>query len=352
MRDFKDILTINKNKRLDVCKECARNNKLTFVSSLMGLSAHIRTMHHKMTMKTYVIKYHHYGFNPTCQCGCERKVTFHIYKCEFAKYISGHNYIGHTKENDESVKIRSEKTKIKLKGNPLCAWSNHPEIPEEEKKKIRKKIAKAGRKATREGRRKKRSQESIEKGKKTKKENLASGKTKHWTKTKSKEEVYKIMSKGGKKAQKTIQKNIENGKVYKNPAAGFKNGWYFSVKNNKSFWFQSSYEEEKFIEFDNDPIIKSWRHPAGIVLRYYNTEENKKRNYFVDFLVERCDGKKQIIETKGVINQETLDKAKVFFRYAKKNNLEAYIFTKRKNEFVELTLQDIKSILKSYGRKK
>ena len=72
-----------------------------------------------------------------------------------------------------------------------------------------------------------------------------------------------------------------------------------NTKSPYSFeYYDSSWELELMKELEKDQDIKKWTKNHGIIIPYWD-EDGKLRGFKPDFLVEKEDGTKEIVEIKG-----------------------------------------------------
>lgn len=72
-----------------------------------------------------------------------------------------------------------------------------------------------------------------------------------------------------------------------------------TTKSPYSFeYYDSSWELELMGELEKDASVKKWTKNHGIVIPYWD-EDGKLRGFKPDFLVEKEDGSKELIEIKG-----------------------------------------------------
>lgn len=72
-----------------------------------------------------------------------------------------------------------------------------------------------------------------------------------------------------------------------------------TIKSPYSFeYYDSSWELEMMKELEKDSNVKKWTKNHGIIIPYWD-ENTKLRGFKPDFLVEKEDGTKEIIEIKG-----------------------------------------------------
>ena len=84
--------------------------------------------------------------------------------------------------------------------------------------------------------------------------------------------------------------------------------WYYSTKNNETFYADSYLELLRMIQLDKDDDVISWTKRHGISIPYeYN---DIMHNYIPDFLIEYKNGKTVIEELKGYETETDLIKKK------------------------------------------
>ena len=72
-----------------------------------------------------------------------------------------------------------------------------------------------------------------------------------------------------------------------------------TVKSPYSFeYYDSSWELELMNDLEKDKSVKKWTKNHGIIIPYWD-EDGKLRGFKPDFLVEKEDGSKELIEIKG-----------------------------------------------------
>ena len=110
----------------------------------------------------------------------------------------------------------------------------------------------------------------------------------------------------------------------------YKNGNFYSLKNNCNIFYQSSYELKALNIWENDSNIVSFIRPK-LVLSYIN-DNNVEHLYKPDFLLLYKDGHKELIEIKSNWkrnNKDTILKEQAAIQYCKQNNLQYYILTEK-----------------------
>lgn len=78
----------------------------------------------------------------------------------------------------------------------------------------------------------------------------------------------------------------------------YKTGTYVSTKTGQEIKFRSSWEHSFAQYLDNDPSIATYVYEGVIISYITNLRSGRLRKYFPDFLVERVDGTKLLIEIK------------------------------------------------------
>lgn len=73
-----------------------------------GFTRHLK-IRHAMSAEEYYVKHVIKTARPTCKCNCTQITTWHPHGGFYSDYVSGHNYRGHSKENDETVIQRTQK---------------------------------------------------------------------------------------------------------------------------------------------------------------------------------------------------------------------------------------------------
>jgi hypothetical protein len=122
---------------------------------------------------------------------------------------------------------------------------------------------------------------------------------------------------------------LRDSKFKKKRKTAFKQGNFYSKKNNKQLFFRSGMESEfyKCLEKKND-VVKYQVESLEIEYVY----EGKLRKYIPDILVEYNTGKKELWEIKPK-NQtkipKNLAKWKAADEYCRKRNIEFIVFTEK-----------------------
>src|SRR3989344_8698461 len=72
-----------------------------------------------------------------------------------------------------------------------------------------------------------------------------------------------------------------------------------TIKSPYSFeYYDSTWELELMENLEKDSLVKKWTKNHGIIIPYWD-EDGKLRGFKPDFLIERDDGTKELIEIKG-----------------------------------------------------
>jgi len=106
--------------------------------------------------------------------------------------------------------------------------------------------------------------------------------------------------------------------------------------------YDSLLERDYMIELEQDPTVKSWTKKHGIKIPY-NFLGLFVRNYLPDFLIECCDGSKEIHEGKGLpllFWESTEAKRGVAQKWCKEHGMKYKVITQGRqifyiNNFVE-----------------
>ncbi len=117
-------------------------------------------------------------------------------------------------------------------------------------------------------------------------------------------------------------------------------GTYFSIKMNKNFIFDSLWEKERMINFDQDQSIIKWDRCSDKI-KYFDFKKQKIRTYHPDFEITYLD-KIVVEEVKGLIPSRQIEnylKFKAGINYF--NGNKSYrIITKVRRHFVELNFNE------------
>jgi len=262
------------------------------------------------------------NWNKKCNCGCGQITK---YKNNF---LFGHSR-KNTKQTEEHKNNRlsswiengnSEKSSERLKINNPCKSeksienmkNNNPSKKEDVKKKISENNVM-------------KKQEYIDKIKKTKIERYGDdyGKILYELTKKSMIDKYgednpSKIKEFLEKRTKTYCERLSNGD-YK-----LKNNWKcgeYIRKNGEKEWYDSSFELNKMIEFEENCIIWTKKHKIRIP---YINEKGLNTFYVPDFFIE-INNIKSIVETKGYIKENDILKVKAGIDYCKINNYN-YLF--------------------------
>lgn len=92
------------------CKICKRK-----FGTYQALAIHLGKTE-CINIELYIRKYYYNNEIPKCICGCGKEVNWNCTQHVYRSMLNGHNWRGKTKENNEIVRIKSEKTQKKLKG--------------------------------------------------------------------------------------------------------------------------------------------------------------------------------------------------------------------------------------------
>jgi Probable Zinc-ribbon domain len=124
-------------------------------------------------------------------------------------------------------------------------------------------------------------------------------------------------------------------------------GVYFSIKNNIDIKYDSSWEKERMMEYDNTPSIIQWK-KCSDKIKFFDSQKNKWRKYNPDFEITYNSGIVIIEEIKGIFPQKLQDyilKFRVAQEFYLKQNKQYKMITKinrwKPHDFVEISLHDL-----------
>lgn len=326
---------------IDICNEdcnitCIVCNKtLSYNGGVF--SKHIKNKH-SINTKEYFKLY--YGDSETglCKCGCKKETSWNPRKGYYHDFLTGHNYKGKNKQNDESVAKRTKKMtenenwKNSIFKKGTIPWNKGITIEDPKVFSMIEKMKRTVNNRSRED------NDSINsKISKTAKNNFRLGKRKSGFSLLSKEQK----SIARRKAIKTMSEKgtFPNSKK-------FKTGKYKSLKTNNEVTFASSYELERMKQYDEDDEIITWCRCKDVIEYFCNTDK-KIKCYNPDFYVV-TKNEVRIEEIKGIITQKTIDKSK----YAKKHydtiNQKFVLLFKKKNSLVleEIKIEDLEHYMR------
>jgi hypothetical protein len=122
---------------------------------------------------------------------------------------------------------------------------------------------------------------------------------------------------------------LRDSRFKKKRNTAFKQGNFFSQKNNKNLFFRSGLESEFYKCLEKSKQVSKY---AVESLEIEYVYEGKLRRYIPDILVEYCDGKKELWEIKPK-NQtkipKNLAKWKAADDYCRRRNIEFVVLTER-----------------------
>ena len=121
---------------------------------------------------------------------------------------------------------------------------------------------------------------------------------------------------------------------YKNVQNGMKNryihGNYYSKKNNKTFYYRSSWELLAYQIFEQmNKVIAYEAEP--IIISYFDDNDGKEHSYTPDILVTYDDLSKELIEikpTKNLTDRKNILKFEAGRKFAQENNAKFLVLTK------------------------
>ena len=258
--------------------------------------------------------------NIFCKCGCGQNIIVkekHKWS-GIAKYINGHQCIGKSKYPEldltiekfckcgcgQKIEIKSYR-KYRNNTTPDYIYGHnrkHKKMSEEHKRKIGK--ANKGNTISYE---QKQYLSKINKGKKMSLENKEKLIFANTGRKFSKETRQKL-------SKSIINSILKNDGINKGAFRG-KKGKFFSIKNNKTLYYDSTYELQAFKILEQMSIVKLY-YRCDIYIKY--EYKNNTRRYIPDVIVEYTNGEKDIIEIKPEnrinedINKAKFNAAKLF----------------------------------------
>lgn len=122
---------------------------------------------------------------------------------------------------------------------------------------------------------------------------------------------------------------IRDSKFKKKRNTAFKQGNFFSKKNNKTYFFRSGLEAEFYKLLESKKEIAKYAVESLEIEYHY---EGKSRRYIPDILVEYANGKKELWEIKPknqVKMPKNLAKWKAADEFCRKRNIEFMVLTER-----------------------
>ena len=131
----------------------------------------------------------------------------------------------------------------------------------------------------------------------------------------------------GEKISVIIADKIVNNEF--NHPIGFITGWFNSKKNNKDYYYRSSYELKAYEKLEKDENVISF---IGSPLRIPYIFENGKHNYIPDILVTYIDERKELVEIKPISilkqkHKKLEAKLKALLAYCSQNTYIPIIWT-------------------------
>ena len=104
-------------------------------------------------------------------------------------------------------------------------------------------------------------------------------------------------------------------------------GWYYSLKNNSNFYFDSLLEKFRMIQLDNDINVLEWTKNHGIRIDY--RYKNLQKITVPDFYIKYCNGDIFIEEVKGWVKEVEIIKKIATENYCIKNNINYRFLTQK-----------------------
>lgn len=131
----------------------------------------------------------------------------------------------------------------------------------------------------------------------------------HWSTTEQRDEIIKQINESKQNSEKwnsEERRYILADWSVNNPSSlgsKFNTGYYLNNTTKEQEWYDSGFELEYMIKFNEDVTITHWTKKHKIYINYEDVN-NKQRRYYPDFLVTYNDGTKKLIETKGWIKDK------------------------------------------------
>jgi len=111
-----------------------------------------------------------------------------------------------------------------------------------------------------------------------------------------------------------------------NTSKTYKQGKFYSLKNNRQLHYRSSYELQAYKIFEKDDKVISYENEPFSIR--YKDKNNIERGYRPDVLVIYVNGKKDLVEIKPKkFLQENILKFEIGRKYADENNMNFVIMT-------------------------
>jgi hypothetical protein len=105
----------------------------------------------------------------------------------------------------------------------------------------------------------------------------------------------------------------------------YKTGYFFSVKNDKELFYQSSYELKAFELLENDNDVVEFKR-GGFAIQYLNNAK-EKRSYIPDIIVTYKNSLKRILEIKPKkLRNDNILKLEAGLKYCKENGFKYEIW--------------------------
>lgn len=289
-------------------------------------------IHHGMSIREYYLRFVD-GEDCLCLCGCGEMTNWESRGGFFIDYVNGHNFRGKTKETDECVRVRSEKTRknpnhqrtLFKKGH--ISWNEGLTKESDEKMRLSSERSSKTRKEWSSEKR----LSIFKKISETARRNFSLG-----VRTSSfadmTDEQRKIMS---KKSQMTKLKKYHS-------VFPFISGWHISSLTGEKVFYQSSWEKERMEFYDRNDDIISWSRCKDVI-EFYDSASGIVRFYNPDFVVKFRNGLMRVEEVKGCIDQNVIDKAisaKIFYESI---GYEYIVLTKMKrcDKLFEISVEDM-----------
>lgn len=111
----------------------------------------------------------------------------------------------------------------------------------------------------------------------------------------------------------------------------YKTGEYFSIKNDRSVYYASSYERLAFEKLESDDNVASYDR-ANVAIKYVRPDDHRMHRYVPDILAIKKDGNKMLIEIKpNSMLEDEIVKSKIMAAqlYCDKKNYKYAVWSEK-----------------------
>lgn len=257
------------------CEECGKQ-----FTKQTSLNRHVKV--HNISLQEYVLKWKYAGVEPICKCGCGKVPNWNVALADYAEYVHGHHVKGREVAAETRRKI-GEKNSVNMKR--YCAENADiamqrvklmQESNQTEEAKLKRKI-------------------SIKKfldelSDEERKLRFSAPLKTRWDNGEMKEAKEKAVSTWNKRFKdgefdfternQRISESIV--KLYTEEGMYFSKGTYSSVKNNKDYYYKSSWELFLMQQLDASTKVTAWEYEPFCIKYNFN---NSIHRYIPDFFV-------------------------------------------------------------------